>query len=25
MGGPHVLDPLDLPPPARDDLNRDRP
>ena len=25
MRGPHVLDPLDLPAPARDDLNRDRP
>lgn len=25
MRGPHVLDPLDLPPLARDDLNRDRP
>jgi hypothetical protein len=25
MRRPHVLDPLDLPAPARDDLNRDRP
>jgi hypothetical protein len=25
MRGPYVLDPLDLPAPARDDLNRDRP
>jgi len=25
MRGPHVLDPLDLPAPARDDLNRDGP
>jgi hypothetical protein len=25
MRGPHVLDPLNLPAPARDDLNRNRP